>query len=257
MLSGTVLGAIGSLTAAGIAAYTVWFQKFRYEKEREPLLSPMIQRFHLEDIKLKDDWETQKKVDKKWAETCVTLANFGSTPIIDIEYSYQLINYEYVKNNIETFNNIYKDEEESAIVEKEYNYVKIEDAPDKNSDTELRYPYLYVSGPGISSVNNVIHHYALKADALRPGEEVELKLPSYFLIINNYILISTRDIRETKYINFEPELKLFVHCTDVEQRKWIFEFKIFLDVRNKIESNKNVSNYHITLAFDFVKSHRA
>lgn len=239
LISGPVLGAIGSLTAAGIAACTIGFQYYRYQKERLPVVSPLVKSFEIENLRLNSDWDTKRVNTEKWSNTYLSLVNYGNMPLIDVDYSFSLENFEDTKNEIDR-------------IEKRNNRpfkLELKD-PEYKKETLTKANMIWQIGENSPDRDLTIQRPMLKANSIKPGEEIQLRLPTYFLMLNNYVLLTSS---QTALSNFKldkrPKINLFITCTDMDQRKWKIIYTLKLDNRASL-AKEGWSKFILT--FDFV-----
>lgn len=231
-----IAGSIASVLAASVAVITVCFQKYKYDKERKPIISPLVSKFNLSDISLLTDWESKYKIDKKWSGTKVNLKNYGKESIIDMNYSYSFKNYKEIEGFLESINSetppslrLYNPEffkgKKETILSK---------ASLKGDNGKIQFDYS-------------ITRHLLHADPLSPEEEIAINLPSYFIILTNYLITHPSEIVFNNFDHPYPILELYVHCKDTDQRNWLTVYEIYWDDRKKIEFGHKGNKFELIL----------
>ncbi|MFC2948552.1 hypothetical protein [Virgibacillus sediminis] len=217
-----IAGSIASVLASVVAVITVWFQKYKYDKERTPIVSPLVTKFSLSDISLLTDWESKAKIGRKWSEVKIVVKNYGKESIIDMNYSYAFKNYKEMEDLLVSF----KSESPPSMELRNPEFFEgkketiLTQASLKGDDGNTEFDY---------SITRPLLH----ADPLTPQEEITLILPSYFIILTNYLITS-----ESVFNSFDipyPVLELYVHCKDTDQRNWLTVYELYWDDRKNIE----------------------
>lgn len=202
-------GAITSVLAVIVAIITIWLQNKQFKKQREPVIKPAMKTFDVKLPEINLDWETGKKLDSKFSSTTIPVYNYGGTSAINISYSYTFTNLKAVKESLDKIQGF------------EDGDVKISDVNEENNSFDL-----CIESPSGWRRFNEIKRYVRFQDVILPGNNVNILLPSYFVVIINYAF--QFDIWED--IEF-PELELSLTYNDVSDKYWNVKYIIKLDTK--------------------------
>ncbi|GGF06640.1 hypothetical protein GCM10010954_01350 [Halobacillus andaensis] len=217
---------------------TVWFQKYKYDKERKPIISPLVKKYELTIVDILTDWETRRKVDKKWSEITFQLKNFGKEPVIDMNYRYSFKNYEIIKTylkNIQLNNECNLELKEPTFIKRKKELL-LKEASLTGIDGEMK-------------INYKISRPILNGNPISPEKEIEVNLPSYFIILTNFLLKnpnSRLDFFSLSSIPF-PKLELTIYCKDTDQRIWMTVYELYWDSRMSSSLGINGGHYQLIL----------
>lgn len=231
-----------SILSAIIALVAVCFQANKNRKDREPILSPQVKKQFLKDVSLSKGWDKEDYLESRWSNTSITLANYGAIAIIDIEYNYRIKDIEDLKSHIQTLNEDHKPDKEIT------NVPLI--SPSITSD-KVQVEFLILKENALKQML-ILHQDKLKADALRPNEETNLLLPSYFIAIHNYFLELKYANSENHFISSSYAIELEIVCTDAEKRNWKFLFDVFIEPIKITTSNHKISG-QLNISFRYLK----
>ncbi|WP_440619587.1 hypothetical protein [Bacillus subtilis] len=202
-----------SFLAVVVAIASIWIQIRQFKKQREPVIAPGIKSLDLELPRITYDWVDDKRLDGKFADTTLPIFNYGSTSAINIIYSYKLNNHEKVRIRLEELLN----DQSDLSVRFTDNYLD----KDKGITDDLLFVIDEVVGNSYSSYFRTTP-YIRRIDLILPGESVGIKLPSYFLILINYLSRMGGD-------DSFPELELKIIYNDTNFKSWETKFIIKVD----------------------------
>lgn len=217
-----------SLLAVLIALGSLVFQYKFFHKERKPVITPLVKEFRdfiLPNIQ--HDWESGSKIDKKFSETTIEITNYGGTTAIVESYNFMFDNLDEISRELD----------KHATTEE---YVSIKQNDDGNTFMlALRNSQGFINLPRVSSV--------LKRGAiLRVDEEMDIQLPSYFMVISNYMF---KQLVNTAL----PVLILKLRYSDTEGKEHLKIFKIKWDESNNITHNSQGVSINGAVVAEFVK----
>lgn len=225
-----------SLLAVIVAIASIWIQIHQFKKQREPVIAPGIKPLDLKLPRITYDWVDDKRLDDKFADTTLPIFNYGSTSAINIMYSYKLIDNEKVREKLE-----------ELIDEKREIHLKL---TDNHLDKHLgiTYDLLDVNDDGSYSGFFRTTPYIRRSDLILPGESIGIKLPSYFLIMINYL-------SRLEEQDCFPELELKITYNDTNFKTWETKFIIKVDQISKIE----ISSFYklqTSLVYEFISKNK-
>ncbi len=214
-------GAIISFCAVLVAIGAIVFQYWQFKKQREPVIGPAIKDFDLELPETHLDWETGEKLDDKFSGTTIPVYNYGGTAAINISYNYKLINLDDMEKHL---NNLPKSTSHE---------IKIEAINKEQKSFDLLFSNKTIMRRFLN-----IRSYVRRKDLIKPGEKVDILLPSYFLVmVNNVFLFST-------FEDFVlPKLELTIRYNDINNKKWLVKYVVKMDMSYKL------SNGHLESSF--------
>ncbi len=202
----------------------VVIQYKQFKKIREPIIAPAMRSFDLELPETHLDWDTGEKIDDKFSETTVPVYNYGGTTAINIKYSYKLINLVEVKESLDN------------IVEYVDYEIKI-DSIDEKAKGSFDLYFSNTRKNNMLRIHN-IRSYIRSKDLIKHGENIDIFLPSYFLVIINYSFrLSALD--EIKL----PVLELTLRYNDVNYQDWEVKYIIKMDGSYKYKGNRLESSF--------------
>ncbi|PSL42148.1 hypothetical protein B0H99_101396 [Planomicrobium soli] len=199
-----VVTAVTSLLAVIIALFALVLQFKFFNKERKPVIVPIIKEFTdqlLPDLNC--DWETEEKIDEKFSNTKIKLTNYGGTTANIESYYYFFSNFKEVENELKRIS----DNDTTLII------------------TKTKRPQSFKFIVQTKKVNmwfDEINATIKRGNILRVDEELEIYLPSYFMILSNFLL-------KEEDINILPELTLLIKYTDIDKKENILEYLIYWD----------------------------
>ncbi|MBV6678927.1 hypothetical protein [Bacillus thuringiensis] len=209
-------GAIISFCAVLVAIGAIWFQQRQFKKNREPVIGPAIKGFDLNMPETHLDWETGERLDDKFSETTIPVYNYGGTTAINISYNYKFINLHEVERSL---NNFPKTSSHS---------IKIDSVNEKPLSFDLVFENSTSKRRFID-----IKSYVRRQDLIKPGEKVDILLPSYFLVIINYMFL---------FSAFEdivlPKLELKIQYNDINNKRWLVKYKVEMDRAYKFSGSR-------------------
>lgn len=213
--------AIISFCAVVVAISALGFQYWQFKKNKEPIIGPAIKSFDLQLPETHLDWETGEKLDDKFSGTTIPVYNYGGTTAINISYSYKCINLHDVERSLSNFPKSTSHE------------IKVD-----SIDEEEKSFSLFFSNPTILGKILTIKSYIRRQDLIKPGEKVDISLPSYFLVIINYMFL---------FSAFEdivlPKLELKVRYNDVNHKTWMVKYTVEMDRAYKFSRNRLESSF--------------
>lgn len=200
-----LLTAIASLLAVSVGLGTLIFQYKSFQKQRKPIIRALLVEFNNKLLpKYSYDWETNTIIDRNFSNSTITLVNHGGTAANIDHFYYLFKNYKEIE---QVLNDLAKEDE----------FLKIE--PDKNRSHMFD---LLVHGGEWTYRLQKISSYTRRGTTLKVDQELEIPLPSYFLVISNY-LFNHRDA------NLLPELTLVVKYSDMDMKVRKQEYTIKWD----------------------------
>ncbi|HDR7621182.1 TPA: hypothetical protein QCX73_000577 [Bacillus mycoides] len=213
--------AIISFCAVVVASGALGFQYWQFKKNREPIIGPAIKSFDLELPETHLDWETGEKLEDKFSGTTIPVYNYGGTTAINISYNYKFINLHEVENIL---NNFPKTSSHSIRIDSVNEKPLSFDLVFKNNTSKRRFMD--------------IKSYVRRQDLIKPGEKVDILLPSYFLVIINYMFL---------FSAFEdivlPKLELTIRYNDINNKKWLIKYVVKMDMSYKLSNGRLESSF--------------
>lgn len=224
-----------SFLAVIVAIASIWIQIRQFKKQREPVVAPGIKAIDLELPRITYDWVNDKKLDKRIADTTLPIFNYGSTSAINISYTYKLIDDEKVRGRLEEL----MDEQSDICVSLTDNFLEEGSTYDLLEVKDGTYKGRFRTTPVVR-----------RSDLILPGESIGIKLPSYFLIMINYI---SRIGEEDCF----PKLELKIKYNDTNFKTWEAKFIIKVDQISKIQKFSN-GNYKLqtSLVYEFISKNK-
>ena len=207
---GTFLGALGSIAAVFVALFTAYFQVYQFKKNREPLISPTIKKLDFLIPDILSDWEEDEELKKKFSNTFLSLGNFGYTTVFDVSYSFK------AKNIIEIQKYLQEGQTGEELV------IKNLEIDEKKQIFNIE--IITENGKKIYHKNR---RYTHRLDPIGEGRSIKVPLPSYFILLSNFILANMSPFDEDEIL---PELELFIYYTDVDMKKWKIVYDIKWDI---------------------------
>lgn len=213
--------AIISFCAVVVAVSALGFQYWQFKRNREPVIGPAIKSFDLELPETHLDWETGEKLDDKFSRTTIPVYNYGGTTAINISYNYKFINLHEVEKSLDSFPKSISHE------------IKIDSINEEQKSFDLLFSNKTIMRRFLN-----IRSYVRRKDLIKPGEKVDILLPSYFLVIVNYAFL---------FSTFEdivlPKLELTIRYNDINNKKWLVKYVVKMDMSYKL------SNGHLESSF--------
>lgn len=213
--------AIISFCAVVVAMSALGFQYWQYKKNREPVIGPAIKSFNLELPETHLDWETGEKLDDKFSGTTIPVYNYGSTTAINISYNYKLINLDEMEKCLNNFPKSTSHE------------IKIDEINEEPKSFDL-----FFSNKTIMRRFLNIRSYVRRKDLIKPGEKVDILLPSYFLVMVNYAFL---------FSAFEdivlPKLELTIGYNDINNKNWLVKYVVKMDRSYKLSNGRLESSF--------------
>ncbi|PGR32982.1 hypothetical protein COC47_28150 [Bacillus cereus] len=210
-----------SFCAVVVASSALGFQYWQFKKNREPIIGPAIKSFDLELPETHLDWETGEKLEDKFSGTTIPVYNYGGTTAINISYNYKFINLHEVENSL---NNFPKTSSHSIRIDSVNENPLSFDLVFKNNTSKRRFMD--------------IKSYVRRQDLIKPGEKVDILLPSYFLVIINYMFL---------FSAFEdivlPKLELTIRYNDINNKKWLIKYVVKMDMSYKLSNGRLESSF--------------
>lgn len=252
----TIFGALGTMFAAIIAAFTIWYQVYKYEEEIKPVLAPKVKSFKLLNLRTLTDWDKGNDIKGfKWSETELEIVNFGKMPIINIDYSFTLINYKEVKEELDSINNHISTaipdgwEEQQKFYSNKEDYIELSNPEFHKDDKNILRTADIIGRVNQRSFNLHLKRTLMKSEAINVGEQASFNLPSYFIILNNHLLLKNSSLRSLKSL---PELELYIRCVASNQKKWLIIYKIKYGYRSisRYGSKGNSNEFFLDFEFD-------
>ncbi|HDR4441239.1 hypothetical protein BK720_01700 [Bacillus thuringiensis serovar brasilensis] len=208
--------AIISFCAVVVAISALGFQYWQFKRNREPVIGPAIKSFDLELPETHLDWETGEQLDDKFSGTTIPVYNYSGTTAINISYNYKIINLLEIEK---VLNNFPKSSSHS---------IKIDSVNEK----PLSFDLVFKNNTSTRRIMN-IKSYIRRQDLIKPGEKVDILLPSYSLIIINYMFL---------FSAFEdivlPKLELTIRYNDVNHKTWMVKYKVEMDRAYKFSGSR-------------------
>lgn len=198
----------------------------------------MVKKYELTSVDLLTDWKTLRKVDKKWSDVTFQLKNFGKEPVIDMNYRYTFKNYETINTYLMKIDL----NKECSLEMKDPTFIK------KQKELLLKQAIL-VGIDGEMKIVYKINRPILNGNPISPEKEIEVNLPSYFIILTNYLLKnpnSRLDFFSLSSIPF-PKLELTIYCKDTDQRIWKTVYELYWDSRMSSSLSINGGHYQLIL----------
>jgi len=165
------IASIASTVAVILSAISLMLQSKQYKNANDPLLTPVLKKIETELPMIGYDWETKEKIDGKFSETTIPILNIGGGLAYDINYNFELQNYREIRREIDSFKMFEK------------NYFKIE----CTNYEEHKYKIFVVEGESMRWFTKN-QRYIRMINPLKSGEETEIPLPSYFIVLTNALL---------------------------------------------------------------------
>jgi hypothetical protein len=214
--------AIISFCAVVVAMSALGFQYWQYKKNREPIIGPAIKSFDLELPETHLDWETGEKLDDKFSGTTIPVYNYGGTTAINISYNYKFTNlHEVEKKSLNNFPNTSS------------HSIRI----DSINEKPLSFDLVFKNKTSKRRIMD-IKSYIRRQDLIKPGEKVDILLPSYFLVIINYMFL---------FSAFEdivlPQLELTIRYNDINHKTWMVKYKMEMDRAYKFSGSRLESSF--------------
>lgn len=227
-----LLVASAPLAAVLLAALTLVIQYRLFHKERKPIVMPIPLEFN--DFKLPQinkDWVTKEDIGRKFSNSSLIITNYGGTTAMVKSYNYHFNNFEEIEKALGKFDGHSK-------------YVSIQ----KNIDNPNSFNLKLCNGEKSYELRN-IESVLRRGNILRVAEEQEILLPSYFIIISNFLLQQTKK-------KVLPELTLKLRYIDIDNKETL---KIFIIKWDESRAITNRGGWEITngaIIAKFVKEYK-
>lgn len=213
---------------AAIASWlTIYSQERINKKNKEEIIIPGIKTVEANIENILSDWDQNKLLlsHDHFSKTTLPLWNFGSSPVCNIRYSYELEGVDKWDEAAKERQDIKRDysirisNENSTIEEKEFQTFIVEyENTKKNSRGILRSELL----PFVRTL-----------DVIKANEYGNIYIPNYYLILlNNYFF------NELINDDIPPTIILNVQYDDVNLNTWRKKFRIMLATTHQISDTK-------------------
>ncbi|MGE1112164.1 hypothetical protein ACQJ0K_10410 [Priestia megaterium] len=212
--------AIISFLSVLVAIAAIWLQNRHFRKQREPIIAPAIKSFSLELPTTHLDWDTKEELDDQFSNTTIPVYNYGGTTAFNIGYGYKFINLKEMKKHL--------DHKVLGI-----NFeIRIEEIDEEKESFDLIFTNEVKTRKMLE-----IRRYGNHQNLIQPGEQIDILLPSYFLVLISYEfqLSGLNDIKL-------PVLELTVDYNDINNKKWMVKYLIKIDTF-KYKNGKLTSSF--------------
>jgi len=214
------IASIASSIAVILSAISLLIQRQQFKNANEPLINPIIKRVNVELPRIRCDWETNEKIDKKFSETNLTLLNIGGGLAYDIKYYFEFNNYQEMVKVISKL----------QMYEDQYFELKCHSFNDHKYEISIKEDNGFV----MFTQNQ---RYIKSLNPLKSGEKAEIPLPSYFMILTNALLRHGNKLG-FQFIKELPELLLNIEYKNIMEKK---KTKIYLIKWSERRSTKNLT----------------
>jgi len=200
-LTWIAIASVASAFAVILSGTSLYFQRKQFKNANEPLLLPGMKNVNVELPEIRFDWETKKKIDKKFSETKIPFINIGGGLAYDIHYHFELYNYRELIKAID----------ELKMFEDYYFELSCK------SYENHEYDILVVEGESVRRFTHT-QSYVRMLNPMKSGEEEELPLPSYFIVLTNAFL-RHGNVLGFRHIETLPSLILNISYKTINNKK--------------------------------------
>lgn len=170
------------------------------------------------------DWDVEEPLPKKFSKTTIPMWNYGTTPVFNIKYCFDI-------ENIEDFLHI---EHEPQLFD-DYKFVVTKE----DSSYTLLLSYENINGKKGHLTSKIVP-YLRDLDSIQANTSSQIILPDYFIILLNHYFLNSMD-----HENKKPFLKLTFMYDDINFKTWRKEFRIF------IPDSFNMKEYKLSTGFHY------